>query len=566
MLRAAVYARKSTAQDGVSEDAKSVTRQIEQARAFAARKGWAVLSDHIYVDDAVSGAEWGARRPAFVRLMASLKPRAPFDVLIVSEESRIGRESVEVGYAVKQLTTSGVRLFCYLTDSERRLDSPIDKIMLALSSYSDEMERERARQRTADAMLRKAKQGHVCGGACYGYRSRDVMGDADPAGRRPRLHVARVVYEPEAEIVREIFARYGRGEGLIAIAKALNAERKPSPRAQRGRPSGWSPSSIRALLLRPTYRGVVTWNRSQKRDGHGAIKQRPRPESDWIVRVDESLRIVTDEAWQAVQARFAEHARTGVGLASSRPGTSAARYLLTGLVRCACGSGFEAVSRKSGTGRRFAYACAAHRRRGPMVCSNDLLAPMQLADDAVLDLMESVILQPSILTAAIDRAVSLIVGDGSDDRRKALETEADALRAQLARLVSALADGGASDTLAAAIRERETSLRRLDQEIASLLAAPRDFDRAKVRRELAGKTADWKALLRNSPRSGHAALRALIVDRLTFTPQGDGDQRSYAISGAGTVQPLLSGVLQGMASPTGLVSVYTFPLNSAFAC
>jgi hypothetical protein len=31
---AAIYARKSTDQDGVAEDAKSVTRQIENATAF----------------------------------------------------------------------------------------------------------------------------------------------------------------------------------------------------------------------------------------------------------------------------------------------------------------------------------------------------------------------------------------------------------------------------------------------------------------------------------------------------------------------------------------------------
>ena len=39
---AAVYARKSTEQNGVGDEEKSVTRQIEHARAYAARKGWTV--------------------------------------------------------------------------------------------------------------------------------------------------------------------------------------------------------------------------------------------------------------------------------------------------------------------------------------------------------------------------------------------------------------------------------------------------------------------------------------------------------------------------------------------
>ena len=39
---AAIYARKSTDQTGVADEAKSVRRQIEHARLYAARKGWTV--------------------------------------------------------------------------------------------------------------------------------------------------------------------------------------------------------------------------------------------------------------------------------------------------------------------------------------------------------------------------------------------------------------------------------------------------------------------------------------------------------------------------------------------
>jgi DNA invertase Pin-like site-specific DNA recombinase len=52
-----------------------------------ARKGWRVLDEHVHVDDGISGAEF-ANRPGFLRLMNALTPRAPFQVLIMSEESR----------------------------------------------------------------------------------------------------------------------------------------------------------------------------------------------------------------------------------------------------------------------------------------------------------------------------------------------------------------------------------------------------------------------------------------------------------------------------------------------
>src|SRR5688572_16908769 len=111
----AIYARKSTDQIGVTDHQRSVTRQIEHATQYATSKVWTVDDAHVYVDDGISGAEF-ANRPGFLRLMNALKPRPPFQVLIMSEESRLGREAIETAYALKQITTSGVRVFFYLED------------------------------------------------------------------------------------------------------------------------------------------------------------------------------------------------------------------------------------------------------------------------------------------------------------------------------------------------------------------------------------------------------------------------------------------------------------------
>src|SRR5262245_24742038 len=243
---AAIYARKSTDQTGVADDQKSVVRQIDNARAFAKQKGWTVRAEHIYTDDGISGAEF-QNRPAFVRLMNALKPRPPFQMLVMSEESRLGREAIETAYALKQLVQAGVRVFFYLENRERTLESPTDKIMLSLTTFSDELEREKARQRTYDAMQRKARAGHVTGGACFGYRNVEVAG-AD--GRR--WHVERRVNDVEASVIREIFELSARGEGLKAIGKSLNARGACSPRPQQGRPQSWAPSTVREVLYRDT--------------------------------------------------------------------------------------------------------------------------------------------------------------------------------------------------------------------------------------------------------------------------------------------------------------------------
>ena len=43
---AAIYARKSTAETGMNDEEKSVTRQIEHGKAYALTKGWTVSEDH----------------------------------------------------------------------------------------------------------------------------------------------------------------------------------------------------------------------------------------------------------------------------------------------------------------------------------------------------------------------------------------------------------------------------------------------------------------------------------------------------------------------------------------
>jgi DNA invertase Pin-like site-specific DNA recombinase len=43
-------------------------------------------------------------------------------------------------------------------------------------NFAAEIEREKARQRVTDAMMRKARAGFVTGGRCYGYTNREVCG------------------------------------------------------------------------------------------------------------------------------------------------------------------------------------------------------------------------------------------------------------------------------------------------------------------------------------------------------------------------------------------------------
>jgi site-specific DNA recombinase len=86
----ALYARKSTEQD-VSDDAKSVSRQLALARAFADEKGWTIAEE--YVDDGISGA-LASKLVNRARLLAAAA-EGKFSAVIVRDYDRLSRDDRE---------------------------------------------------------------------------------------------------------------------------------------------------------------------------------------------------------------------------------------------------------------------------------------------------------------------------------------------------------------------------------------------------------------------------------------------------------------------------------------
>ncbi len=428
-LTVAIYSRRSVEQNGVADEAKSIARQVAHAKAYAAKKGWTVADEHVYVDDGVSGALFGASRPGLARLLAALTPRPPFQVLVMSEESRLGREAIETAWALKRITDAGVRVFFYLDDRERTLDSPTDKVMLSLTAFAAEMERDRARVRTHDALLRKAKSGHVTGGVVFGYANRAVL----DGGRRS--HVERVVDRREAAVVQRIFTHAAEGWGVKRIAASLNDDGALAPMPRRkGRPRGWAPSSVREVLHRELYRGVVIWNRTARIVRQGARAQRVRPVGDVVSVPVPKLAIVDEALWTAAQARIQAASevyrqRTG-GRAFGRPANGVeSPYLLTGVGTCAvCGGSMAVMKRAHGPrgARRQVpfYGCMTRHLRGDAICRNALEVRLADAEDAVLVAVEHDVLNGAASFAKNSRGSRL----RSRDSRKRSRPAARSLR------------------------------------------------------------------------------------------------------------------------------------------
>jgi site-specific DNA recombinase len=555
-LVAAIYARKSTEQVGVTDEQRSVTRQIDHARASALAHGWVVGDQSIFVDDGISGAEF-RKRPGLTRLLNTLRPRPPFQVLVMSEESRLGREQIETAYVVKQILDAGVRIFYYLTDQERTLDSATEKVLLSLAGFASEMERERGQQRTHDALLRLARGGYVTGGKVYGYDNVRASTPGTGSGTH-RPPARRVINSAQAVVIHRMFALSAAGSGITRIAKHLNDEGVPPPRGGR---QGWAPTAIREMLHNELYRGRLIWNRTKKAHRRGTKTQDHRPPEELVIVELPECQIVSTELWEAAHAALERRAQVFVPQARAAikgklipPLTPPSPYLLSGLARCAwCNGPLIAMSRHQGRRRGYFYGCANNWKRGPAICRNTVRIPQQALDRAVVDAMANA-LDAELVEAAVAQALARLTESSGEEanRRPMLERAIAEARHREQRLAEAIAQGPPGDTppeaVITALRAEEARRKGLAQELATLSqpAAVVSLDRARVARELCTRANDVRGLLRRQPEHAREALQALLADRVECTPVLIAGTRGYAFTGDGT----FGGLLAASASST----------------
>jgi site-specific DNA recombinase len=501
---AAIYARKSNEQNDVAEEQKSVTRQIEGARAFIASKGWTLAEQQVYSDDGVSGALF-ANRAEFQRMMQDAEAGA-FEAVVFYDLDRFGRNARHTMDALNTLADLGISIWDYSTGQALDLNSFEGETMTFMKARFAQQYRDQVRKHTRDSHRRKAQQGLVTGGKVFGYDNHRVT----------KGQTIRVQNEAEAAVVRDIYTRAAAGEGAWTIAEALNRTGAPSPRAQQGRPNGWSVSTIREVLKRPLYRGEVIYGKTASAYGrelgkrtsrNGRVREKaqlPTPEETWTrLDANDALRIIDPDLAARVDARRLDR-RTrylaSLSIANGRaPEKAHGKYLLTGgmLICPTCGGHFEGLKYP-----KEVYVCAT-RRRKPGACPNTLALPMAYADDVVLDMIEGEILSRKFIEELL-----ALVDQGEVDDTARLTADRDRLRGEVENLIRSIAAGVPADSIAPAIRERELEITRLEVRLRTpRRVAPKIEE---LREALTQRAAEWKATLRAEPKVARLLLRRLV--------------------------------------------------------
>ena len=393
--------------------------------------------------------------------------RPPFEVLLVAEQSRLGRDAQLLPFYLVQIINAGVKIVEVRSGQEVSLDGNA-ALIATIQAHTAEMERKKVAERQRPAKRKRAEQGLVAGGKTFGYTN--VKGN-DGAVRY-------AINECEAAVVRQVFELVAGDIGYTAIVKKLRDEHAPSPRG-----AGRSAQGLRKIIARELYRGELVYGKTEVKwpeRGKGSV-QVAVPESKWLRRPVPGARIVTDVLWHAANRRVARDrksfasVRDGQGRLHGRAESSLVReHLLSDFLRCGtCGGNLFILNLKASAKSqptRF-YVCTTTHKRGAERCANNIRVPYERLNDAVIASIRSKLFRSDVIDRFIrdEEAASSVEAIASE--RAALEDEVKKLDGEIKRLLILADDAdGDFEALRARVAEKRAARTSKVERIEKLVA------------------------------------------------------------------------------------------------
>lgn len=319
-----------------------------------------------FVDDGYSGTNFN--RPDFQRML-SLVEEGMVAVICVKDLSRLGRDYLQTGYYTEVVFPENHTRFIAINDN---VDSEKDDNEFApFKNIINEWYAKDCSRKVRSAFRTKALSGEYTGGyPAYGYCK-------DPNDRH------HLIPDKHAPIVQRMFRMALEGVSCYHIAKTLEAERIPTPRAylmnEFGKyianervkhPYAWAKGTVHQILSNPIYLGKLVSQRYQTK----SFKDKrivPRPEQDWITVENTHEPLVDQATFDTVQER----------IKIKQPATWAnSNNIFRGLMICGgCNTRMVFSSR---TGRKSLghFCCNKHRRYGGTECSNHYITLEQIRE------------------------------------------------------------------------------------------------------------------------------------------------------------------------------------------
>ena len=278
-----------------------------------------------FTDDGVRGTTF--KRPGLDAMLDEIRA-GNVATVIIKDQSRIGRDVVEVGLLKRTFDEYNVR---FIAASDNLDTANGFDIMSIFRDVINEWYVADTSRKIKTVFKSRMEKGLRCSGSiCYGYlASKEDKGEW-------------IIDEEAAPVVKRIFQSVLAGESIAAIGRALRAEQIPIPSEHWKRigapvrtagyadPYAWSATTISYILSRPEYMGRKVLGKTVCENYKTKSTRKTTAEEQYIFE-GAIPAIIDEETWHNVQ-RLRETKRRA-------PKTQNAPNRLTGLLYCAeCGA------------------------------------------------------------------------------------------------------------------------------------------------------------------------------------------------------------------------------------
>ena len=318
----ALYERLSHDDERAGESV-SIENQKRLLEDYAEKMGFTNIRH--FTDDGVRGTTF--KRPGLDAMLDEIRA-GNVATVIIKDQSRIGRDVVEVGLLKRTFDEYNVR---FIAASDNLDTANGFDIMSIFRDVINEWYVADTSRKIKTVFKSRMEKGLRCSGSiCYGYlASKEDKGEW-------------IIDEEAAPVVKRIFQSVLAGESIAAIGRALRAEQIPIPSEHWKRigapvrtagyadPYAWSATTIGYILSRPEYMGRKALGKTVCENYKTKSTRKTTAEEQYIFE-GAIPAIIDEETWHNVQ-RLRETKRRA-------PKTQNAPNRLTGLLYCAeCGA------------------------------------------------------------------------------------------------------------------------------------------------------------------------------------------------------------------------------------
>ncbi len=374
--RAVVYCRVST--DDQQDNGTSLDSQLDACLKRALERGCVVDPQHVF-SGWESAAGWRDRK--LLQHALDVVRNGDADVFICYAVDRLSRRQAHTAIISEIIQIEHGATLEFVTEEFE--DSIVGEFIRNAKAFAAEIELEKIRERTVRGKQTRLKSGklHNHGSDLFGYR-------------RDKERGVRIVYEPEADVVRNVFQWVLEGVPVRSVVRRLNTSGIPSPSVGKltfadGRTPRWGSGVIYRILAEPAYKGET--NAWRWRSGGRNKTPQLRSQDEWIeMPVGTTPPIVSPSDWRAVQDRLSTQR-------GAQTRNEVRQYLLRGMLVCGtCGRPMRSCPERNVR----VYRCSS-RERGP-ACGGKRV-PAEPVESWVWEEVRRLLNQPDIIARETTR-------------------------------------------------------------------------------------------------------------------------------------------------------------------